>query len=123
MSDLIKQTIVVRHDLKMRMGKVAAQASHASISFLTRKIQRNQKLSEVEEKWTRESFTKICLRVDSEEQLIDIYNKALAAKLEVHLITDAGKTEFNGVPTKTCLAIGPDYSSKIDPITKDLKLL
>jgi PTH2 family peptidyl-tRNA hydrolase len=39
------------------------------------------------------------------------------------LIIDSGKTEFGGVPTKTCLAIGPDYSEKIDKVTGNLKLL
>jgi len=39
------------------------------------------------------------------------------------LITDSGKTEFHGQPTRTCLAIGPDVADKIDPITGQLELL
>ena len=69
------------------------------------------------------SFTKITVSVDSEDELIDIYNKAKDAGLTVHLITDSGLTEFHGIPTKTCLAIGPNFSEKIDPITGHLKLL
>ena len=38
-----KQVIVIRKDLNMRLGKSVAQGSHASISFLTRKIQSNRK--------------------------------------------------------------------------------
>ena len=45
---------------------------------------------------------------------MEIHDKALAAGLEVHLITDSGKTEFHGEPTNTCLAIGPDEADKID---------
>ena len=70
-----------------------------------------------------ESYTKITCSVDSEQELDEIYNKAKKAGLETHLIIDNGLTEFNGVPTKTIVAIGPHYSEKIDPITKHLKLL
>ena len=123
MSDTVKQVIVMRNDLGMRKGKMIAQGSHASISFLTRKIQSGRKMTDVEQQWVNDRFTKICVRVDSEQELIDIHNKALANGVESHLITDAGLTEFNGVPTKTCLALGPDYASKIDAITGHLKLL
>jgi peptidyl-tRNA hydrolase, PTH2 family len=41
----------------------------------------------------------------------------------VYLITDAGHTEFKGVPTKTCLAIGPNDVDEIDVVTGHLKLL
>lgn len=73
--------------------------------------------------WKDGIFTKICLGVDSEEKLIEIYEKAKQADLPVALIIDSGLTEFKGVYTKTCLAIGPDLSEKIDAITGHLKLL
>ena len=123
MNDTIKQVIVMRNDLGMRKGKMVAQGCHASISFLTRKIQSGHTMTYVEQKWVNDKFTKICVRVDSEQELIDIHNKALTYGMESHMITDAGLTEFNGVPTKTCLALGPDYASKIDAITGHLKLL
>ena len=63
------------------------------------------------------------MRVDSEEELMAVHDKAVAAGLVVHLITDSGKTEFHGVPTRTCLAIGPDEADKIDPVTGALQLL
>ena len=59
----------------------------------------------------------------SEEELIEIHDRALEAGLEVHLITDSGKTEFHGEPTNTCLAIGPDEADKINAITGHLQLL
>lgn len=139
----VKQVIVMRDDLGMRRGKQIAQGSHASIAFLTRRIQENadgvrmpdqfQKygdfdlwgflgITQVMREWIYGSFAKVCCRVGSEEELLDIYQKAKEAGLEVHLITDSGKTEFHGQPTNTCLAIGPDYSEKIDVITGHLKL-
>lgn len=132
----VKQVIVMRKDLGMRRGKEISQGAHSSIAFLT------LALSEVEDgfddsdnsqlhegwlsaeavQWFTEGFTKICVRVDSEAELLDIWLKARKARLEVNLITDSGKTEFGGVPTKTCLAIGPNYAEDIDKITGDLKL-
>jgi len=39
------------------------------------------------------------------------------------VIVDSGLTEFHGVKTKTCLAIGPNKKEDIDKITGSLKLL
>lgn len=124
----IKQVICVRHDLKMRRGKQIAQGAHASMSFLCCRLQERgavslDDLSDVERAWLTEGFAKVCCRVNSEEELMAIHDKAAEAGLEVHLITDSGKTEFHGVPTNTCLAIGPDIAEKIDPITGELQLL
>jgi PTH2 family peptidyl-tRNA hydrolase len=120
----VKQIIVVRKDLKMRRGKECAQVAHASIAFLSRQLQGNKnniKLSEAAREWVESSFKKVCVQVNSEEELLGIKIKAECAGLEVHLVTDAGLTEFKE-PTNTCLAIGPDYSDKIDAITGQLKL-
>jgi len=121
----VKQVIVVRKDLNMRKGKTAAQASHSAISFLLKRITGKKtelKLSDVELEWIQTGQTKVCVSVDSEKELLDVFADAKNAGLEVNLITDAGRTEFGGVPTKTCLSIGPDYADKIDKITGDLKL-
>jgi PTH2 family peptidyl-tRNA hydrolase len=119
----VKQVIVMRKDLKMRRGKEIAQGSHASTAWLRKRIgQGRMRFSTAEEQWMDHSSAKIVCQVDNEEELLEIYTKARQANLEVHLITDSGKTEFGGVPTKTCLAIGPDYDGNIDPITGLLKL-
>jgi PTH2 family peptidyl-tRNA hydrolase len=101
----MKQVILIRKDLKMRRGKEIAQGSHASMAFILRN-------------YVDEAANKI----DSEEELLELHKKALESGLEANYITDAGRTEFNGVPTKTCLAIGPNNSEYIDKITKHLKL-
>jgi len=113
----MKQVILIRKDLKMRRGKEIAQGSHASMAFLL-KIQRNDNLIE----WLESGQTKICLQIDSEEELLSLYQQAIDSGLEANYITDAGRTEFNGIPTKTCLCIGPNKSEDIDKITKHLKL-
>ncbi len=126
MEKIVKQVIVIRKDLKMRRGKEIAQGSHASIAFLTNRLAHfsfpDLIFSPVEWQWMLGKFTKVCLQVDSEVELLEINRLAKESGLEVHLIQDAGLTEFDGVPTYTCLAIGPDYSDKIDKITSHLKL-
>jgi PTH2 family peptidyl-tRNA hydrolase len=120
--------IVMRHDLKMRRGKQIAQGAHASMSFLCRRLQIQPSVSltdfsDSERAWLAGSFAKICCRVNSEEELMSIHDQATSAGLQVHLITDSGKTEFHGQPTRTCLAIGPDDAAKIDAVTGHLELL
>ena len=124
----IKQVICMRHDLKMRRGKQIAQGAHASMSFICRRLQERRSVSlddfsDAERTSLTGAFAKVCCRVDSEDELMAIHDKAVEAGLEVHLITDSGKTEFHGVPTRTCLAIGPDDAEKIDAITGQLQLL
>jgi len=124
----IKQVIVMRHDLKMRRGKQIAQGAHASMSFICRRLQEAGSVSldgltDAQRAWLTGAFAKVCCRVDSEEELMEIHDKAVEAGLEVHLITDSGRTEFHGQPTQTCLAIGPDEADKIDQITGHLQLL
>ena len=134
----VKQVIVMRRDLKMRRGKEIAQGAHASMAFVSHRIRHCAehclsswgdmdiwgvlKLTRQMMFWFMNSFAKICVRVNSEEELLDVYKRAKEAGLEVHLITDSGKTEFKGVPTNTCLAIGPDDEQAIDKVTGELEL-
>lgn len=122
-----KQVIVVRKDLKMRRGKEIAQGAHASMAFVTRKLtgagsSLTAEFTQAEIDWLNSSFRKITCKVDSEEALIAVYEKALSAGVVAKLITDSGATEFHGVATHTCVAIGPDYEDAIDAVTGDLEL-
>lgn len=137
MDELVKQVIIIRKDLNMRKGKIAAQAAHASmkvffdmfvkqsnpdpISF-TLTLPSGEQGQQISE-WIETIFTKVVCSVNSETELFEIYEKARAANLICSLIQDVGKTEFNGVPTYTCCAIGPAKSSLIDLITRHLPLL
>lgn len=122
----VKQVIVIRRDLKMRRGKEIAQGAHASMMWLSDRLRRfnfgSPHLSVEEMEWLRGSFAKITVQVNSEEELLTILNAAKAKGLTAHLVTDSGKTEFDGVPTNTCCAIGPHEADKIDEITRELKL-
>jgi PTH2 family peptidyl-tRNA hydrolase len=135
MNTAVKQIIVIRTKYpdnnggsrKLRTGKLIAQAAHASMAFLTNKIRAISpdepiQLTEEQRTWIFDKFTKICVYVESEEELLDVYNKALENNLTATLITDSGLTEFNNVPTNTAVAIGPHESHKMEPITGHLPL-
>ncbi len=129
MSDLVvKQVIVMRKDLNMRKGKMIAQGSHASLGAVL--LIQGAMLRDPDCPWTpaavtwfNGTFSKICVYVESETELMRINAEAERAGLPVKLITDAGHTEFHGVPTRTCLAIGPCWTEDVDKITGNLRLL
>lgn len=123
-----KQIIIVRKDLNMRKGKIAAQAAHASMKVFFDLMHVNGHdvtfgVTDEMLHWMTGSFRKICVSVDSENELEQLYVDARNLGLPCSLIIDSGLTEFGGVPTKTCVAIGPDIDVKIDVLTKHLKLL
>lgn len=111
-----KQVIVIRK-LPIRKGKMIAQGAHASItSFLDAK-------QDDQDHWLMSGQKKIVVWVEEEHELIELYQKAKRAKLAASIITDAGHTEFHGVPTKTSVCIGPAISEEVDKLTGGLPLL
>jgi peptidyl-tRNA hydrolase, PTH2 family len=126
-----KQVIVIRRDLRMRRGKEIAQGAHAASAWLADRVLQGMTsngtvdhvaLSAAERSWLKSSFRKVTVKVNSEEELMAVYQTASEAGLVVRLVTDRGLTEFGGVPTRTCLAVGPDYDDLVDPVTGDLEL-
>jgi PTH2 family peptidyl-tRNA hydrolase len=110
----LKQVILIRTDLKMSKGKIAAQAAHASVEAV---LTSNKKLIKA---WRDMGMKKIALKVNSETELIKYYELALKNNLNASLIKDAGRTEIPA-GSKTCVAIGPDAEAKINKITGELK--
>jgi peptidyl-tRNA hydrolase, PTH2 family len=125
----VKQVIVMRKDLNMRKGKMIAQGAHASMRVLldagraTDAVTYQIAMTEPMAQWMTGRFAKVCVGVTSEGELDEVMAKARAAGLPAAIIVDAGKTEFHGVPTKTCCAIGPAWADEIDAITGHLTLL
>lgn len=126
-----KMVIVLRNDLKnkkgekIRTGKFVAQGAHSAESFLTNQRQGKKicfELSDEQANWLDTGRTKIVLKVNSEKELVEVFQEAKKKGLTVHMITDAGRTEFDG-PTKTCVSIGPNYSEDIDKVTGNLSTL
>ncbi len=124
-----KQVIVMRKDLGMRKGKMIAQGAHASLKVVLDAGAVSAtgvftlRLSGALAAWLGGRFTKVCVSVDSEAALDAIVELARAAGVPCALIVDAGQTEFHGVPTKTCCAVGPAWADEVDSITGGLPLL
>ena len=111
-----KQVILMRMDLKLPPGKMAAQSAHASSGALI-KSHKDDLM-----KWKNEGMKKVVLKVDTKEDLFKYKLQAEDAGLITSLIEDAGKTVVEP-GTITCLGIGPDKEEKIDEVTGNLKMV
>lgn len=114
----IKQVIVMRTDLNMRKGKMCAQAGHAVLGAALK-----SQNSEYYKQWMESGQTKICVGVNSLEELFEIMKQGAFKGYYLYLVEDWGLTEFHGESTYTCLAFEPLPSLLIDEITGDLRLL
>ena len=72
--------------------------------------------------WFDAGVAKICVYVDSEEELLGLAEAGRERGFVVALVRDAGYTEFHGEPTYTCLAFEPLFPEQIDPLTGKLPL-
>ena len=115
MSDY-KQVILVRQDLKLPTGKLAAQVGHACVEAV---LKSDPKMVAA---WRKQGMAKIILKIKDEKELLIYLQQAKDAQLTTALITDAGHTVV-APGTRTCVGIGPDEEKKIDAVTGKLALL
>ena len=112
----MKQVILVRQDLQLPKGKMAAQVAHAAVDCALKSDKRKLQM------WLDEGMPKVVLKVADEKQLREYLRKANNAGLVTSIITDAGHTVVEP-GTTTCLGIGPEEDTAIDKLTSDLKLM
>ena len=112
----MKQVMIVRTDLKMRKGKIAAQCCHGSLGSYKKTDPKKIR------KWENEAYAKVVLKVQTKEELLELKKLADEKNISNYLVIDAGRTQ---IPTSsiTVLALGPDEDEIIDEVTGDLKLL
>jgi peptidyl-tRNA hydrolase, PTH2 family len=113
----VKLALVVRTDLGMGRGKIAAQVAHAAVAAVLAAAGSQDFAA-----WLAEGQPKVVLKVASAEQLAEVVRGAAAAGLPVELIRDAGRTQVDP-GTMTCCAVGPADSTRVDALTGELSLL
>jgi peptidyl-tRNA hydrolase, PTH2 family len=109
--------IVMRTDLGMGKGKLAAQAAHAAVAA----AMRNRGTAAFAD-WWRAGQPKVVLKVPDEDTLDLVAAAAQEAGLPVEVIHDAGRTQVTA-GTATCCAIGPAPGDALHPVTGALSLL
>ncbi|WP_218943469.1 aminoacyl-tRNA hydrolase [Exilibacterium tricleocarpae] len=112
----MKQVIVVNNSLKLPKGKLAAQVAHAAVASLLRTE------SDLSNQWLREGMPKVVLKVDDEQALLALRERAAAAGVSAELIRDAGRTVV-AAGTITCLGLGPAATETLTALTAEYKLL
>ncbi len=118
-----KMVLVVRQDLGMKVGKIAAQVGHAVLGAY-KNILESDDIKDKESlfNWEECGQAKIVLKVNGKEELLAVSKKAKAAGLNTYIVCDAGRTQIEP-GSLTVLAVGPGISSDIDKVTGHLKLM
>ncbi|CAK7340309.1 unnamed protein product [Dovyalis caffra] len=107
--DDFKMVLVVRNDLKMGKGKIAAQCSHATLGLYKKLLHRVPKALN---RWEMCAQPKVVVKIESEEDMLVLQEKAKSVKLPTHITIDAGRTQ-----------IAPRPVEVVDDVTGGLKLL
>ncbi|KAH6640708.1 peptidyl-tRNA hydrolase PTH2-domain-containing protein [Chaetomium tenue] len=122
-----KMVLVVRTDLGMTKGKIAAQCSHATLACykaLTRAAQQAPSSAEgrILRAWEGAGQAKIAVQVKSEDELLELMGKARGLGVTARVIADQGRTQI-AAGSRTVLGVGPAPKSLVDMVTGHLKLL
>ncbi|SPO05781.1 related to PTH2 - Aminoacyl-tRNA hydrolase [Cephalotrichum gorgonifer] len=122
-----KLVLVVRTDLGMTKGKIAAQAGHATLACfkeLSRAAQRNPNSAEARilRRWERRGQKKVAVQIKSEDELTELMGIARSLGVTAEVIADAGRTQIDP-GSLTVLGVGPAPESLINQVTGHLKLL
>ncbi|KAM0425212.1 hypothetical protein ACHAPT_009529 [Fusarium lateritium] len=119
-----KLVLVVRTDLGMTKGKIAAQCSHATLACYKTlaRAPANSPQRKILARWERLGQAKIAVQVKSQEEMLELRRKARSLGLTAEVIQDAGRTQIEA-GSMTVLGVGPAPRSVVDQVTGGLKLL
>ena len=114
-----KMVMVVRTDLGMGKGKVAAQCAHAAVECYKKA---SRKTPSLVKQWETFGQKKVAVKIDNEEEMLGLKRVAEAQGLVAVVIRDAGHTQVaQGSPT--VLGVGPGPAEVVDKVTGHLKLM
>jgi len=118
-----KMVLIVRQDLGMGVGKIAAQVGHAVLGAYQNILEsQDVKHKEALYNWEENGQAKIVLKIKNKEEMLEVSKKAKQAGLNSYLVADAGRTQIEP-GSLTVLAVGPACSADLDPVTGHLRLM
>lgn len=120
-AELYKMVFVVNMSLEMGTGKLAAQVAHAALGMHRLLLQDENKYGEMMLQWVDFGETKIVLRGDNTQHLVELERKALSLSLPTYLVQDAGKTQIAAGSTTVLCVMG--RIDIVDEVTGSLRLL
>jgi peptidyl-tRNA hydrolase, PTH2 family len=92
----VQLLLLVRMDLKMGLGKVAAQCAHATLrayQLARSRAQSDEHYSLAFIQWLESGQEKVAYQVNSEQQLFDTLKRFEAMGVGTCFIRDAGRTQ------------------------------
>ncbi|KAL3475662.1 peptidyl-tRNA hydrolase PTH2-domain-containing protein [Aspergillus californicus] len=116
----VKLVLVVRTDLGMTKGKIAAQCSHATLACYKYLVAHSSS-SQILRRWESQGQAKIALQTKSEEEMELLQAQAISLGLCARVIQDAGRTQIASGSRTVLGVLGP--KSVVDTVTGHLKLL
>ena len=116
----LKMVFVVNTNLKMGVGKIAAQVGHAVLGMYHCLESQRQQKSEVLE-WENRGSKKVVLKGVDAQHLLDLKQKATELLIGNVLIQDAGRTQVDPGSLTVLALFG--RSKDVDNVTGKLKLL
>ena len=99
----LKMVLVVRQDLKMGSGKVAAQCAHAAVGAVSDLARMN---ASVLRRYEEAGEPKIVVCCRNLKEMQELQGQAHGRRLPTFVVADAGRTQV-AAGTKTVMAVGP----------------
>ncbi|KAI7753011.1 hypothetical protein M8C21_031567 [Ambrosia artemisiifolia] len=113
-----KMVLVVRNDLKMGKGKIAAQCSHATLGLYKKILHRAPKALS---RWEMCGQVKVVVKIESEDDMLELQKRAKSLAIPTHIVIDAGRTQIAPNSRTVMAVLGP--ADMVDDVTGGLKLL
>jgi peptidyl-tRNA hydrolase len=119
----IRLATVIRKDLALTPGMLAAQASHVGDQWLRTATIEGREFTEIEKDWMKEPYIAV-LAVNNGEELEIIENAAKNRGLPVHSWSDLLNSRIlkGAYRAKVGISIGPEDADKLKEITGNLPL-
>ncbi|KAM3164442.1 Aminoacyl-tRNA hydrolase [Lachancea thermotolerans] len=120
----VRMALVIRQDLGMQKGKVAAQCCHAALAcyrLIATDPSRESYNLPLTERWLSHGQAKITLKCPDKETMDELFAKALSLGVNSYVVHDAGRTQI-AAGSATVLGLGPAPKAVLDQITGELKL-